>query len=493
MLSIDEVDNLINEGLPIVFKDYKLPREVEDYLVTVLVRYLEFLGKERIGDQLSYCLREVMINAKKANTKRVYFKEEKLNINSGEDYSKGMKEFKNKTLANIDYYLDLQEKEKLYIQVEYELSEQFFNITVSNNSPLIKSEAETITQKVMKAKSFNSLDEAFQSVLDDSEGAGLGLVILILMIRKIGIGTKHFTIFVKDGVTNVKIAVPLSLATEEEIDMISQSMIHEIDTVPMFPERIIKLTELLRNSETDYKQIAKTIMQDASLSFEVLRMANSAHYKTVNKIERLDLAVNILGSKGLFYLLQSYGAVNSLSQKYSYKDIKDILEHSVEIANIASILCNRYNMNKDGDFAYIGGLLHDIGKILLKSLHPKTIEKATKICVEKNISIRVIEDMLSGANHAKVGSLVAKRWNIPDKIVEIISYHEDIFRAPDELKGIVSIIMLSHILYDAIRDLPPVVEPEEKNYIFKKFRLNEEGVLARLVEYTKAELTKRTI
>ncbi len=486
------IEKLITEGEPVVFKDYKLLKNTEEYIVASLAKYLEFIGKERISDHLSYCLREIMINAKKANTKRVYFKDIKLNINNDEQYKIAMKDFKNTTLSDIDRFLDMQEQAGLYIQVVLKLTDQFFEILVSNNAPLIKSEADLIMQKVIKAKSFNSLEEAFQSVLDDTEGAGLGLVILILMMRKLGIGTKHFTVSVKDNHTNVKIAVPLSLATEEEIDMISDSLIQEINSIPHFPDNILKLNQMLANKDTDFKEISKHIMKDAGLSFEVLRMANSAHYRTLNRIERVDLAVNILGSKGLYYISQSFGAVSALTKKYAYKDIQTILEHSVEIANISSILCNRYNMTAEGDYAYTGGLLHDIGKILLKSLHPKTIERATKMCLEKNVSIRVIEDMISGSNHAKIGSLVAKKWNIPEKIINLIKFHEDIFRAPNEIKDIVSILILSHIIYSINHEENALVEPEEKKFVMNRFKITDEAGLTTLAEIVKKELERIT-
>ncbi|OHD48297.1 MAG: hypothetical protein A2Y29_05495 [Spirochaetes bacterium GWE2_31_10] len=183
-LTETDVLNYIEKAKPLILKDYQISRETEDYFISILEFYLKSIGKEKIFDHLSYCLRELINNGKKANTKRVFFNEEKLEISEPEQYEKGMKLFKTKTISNIEYYLDLQEKKGLFVQVYYHIKDPYLNIIISNNSTLQPQERERILSKITHAKTFNSIEDAFNTVLDDTEGAGLGIVIMILMLRK---------------------------------------------------------------------------------------------------------------------------------------------------------------------------------------------------------------------------------------------------------------------------------------------------------------------
>jgi len=442
-----EIEQYIKLGKPIMYRDHKVPRENEDFYVSILEKILKYLGKDKVSDHLGYCLRELINNAKKANTKRVFFLEQNLDITDPDHYHKGMTQFKSTTFDNIDFYLDLQEKYDLYVQVYFHIKEPFFNIIVSNNTPLVQQEKEKISQKIARAKIFTSVDEAVQNVLDDTEGAGLGIVILLLILRKIGINDKNFAVAVENNMTHLRIAMPLSLVTEEETEIISDALIKEIDSLPQFPENITMLTSMLQDKDVDFSNIANIIKKDPSLTMGILKMANSAHYRRLNKIEKIDLAISIIGVTGLKHLLQSIGAKMALEKKYASKELEDLWDHSILIAQISSILCDKYKMNDLGDYAYIGGLLHDIGKIVLRGLHSKTIDKLTKICIDKGISINIIENLMEGVNHAKIGAKMAIKWNLSEKIVNIIKYHDNPLASPDDtIKDITKIIYLAHIV-----------------------------------------------
>jgi putative nucleotidyltransferase with HDIG domain len=485
----NEINYFLKNGKPIIYKDYKVSKESEDFYVNVLNKILKLLGKEKVADHLGYCLRELVINAKKANTKRVYFLNENLDIYNAEHYEIGMKEFKKKVFDNVDFYLDLQEKYDLYVQIYFHVKDPFLNIIVSNNSPLVSQEKQRITQKLARAKIFGSVDEAVQSVLDDTEGAGLGIVLLILILRKIGINDKNFAVAVENNVTHLRIAVPLSLVTEEEADIISEALVKEINSIPQFPEHILQLTEMLKDIDVNMAAVANIIRRDPGLTMGILKMANSAHYRRLNKIERIDLAVNIIGVNGLKYLIQSFGAKKVLEQKYSNGDIEKLWSHSLTIAQISSILCNKYSLNDLGDYIYIGGLLHDIGKILIRGLHSKTIDKISKLCIEKGISLRVIEDLMDGSNHAKIGSKMASKWNLPEKVSNIIKFHHNPFASSDDIREIVKIIYLADIINSKIDN--PEKQIDYDDIVLNQMKINNEKEFLDLLEYVKIELGKR--
>src|SRR5690606_25413945 len=126
------------------------------------------------------------VNANKANTKRVFFMEKGLDIENDLDYRDGMESFKIETLDNIEYYFEKQKDAGLYIKVTFHASQGALNISIRNNVRISRKEQMRVYDRIARSRGFNSLEEAMSAVLDSSEGAGLGLVILVLMLKKLG-------------------------------------------------------------------------------------------------------------------------------------------------------------------------------------------------------------------------------------------------------------------------------------------------------------------
>jgi len=184
------------------------------------------------------------------------------------------------------------------------------NIIISNNAQILPQELERINQKISKAKIFNSVEEAMRLVFDDTEGAGFGIVIIILILKKIGISDKNFAIATEKGFTHTRIAIPLDLVTEEDENFIGDSLIDEINSIPQFPDHILTLSKMLSHKDVNIKEVTDIIKKDPALTMDILKMANSAHYRRLNKIERVDLAISIIGIRGLKSLIDTIGAKN---------------------------------------------------------------------------------------------------------------------------------------------------------------------------------------
>ena len=107
-----KIKKAIESELPLLITTFTLSHEMEMYINEVVSCYLRELNQEYIIQYILYCVKELTSNAKKANTKRVYFEEKKLNINNELQYKQGMEAFKKDTLENINHYLLLQKQNK---------------------------------------------------------------------------------------------------------------------------------------------------------------------------------------------------------------------------------------------------------------------------------------------------------------------------------------------------------------------------------------------
>ena len=196
-LDLSKVKMAIRAGIPLSITTYTLPHEMEIYMDSVLAAFLEELNQTQMIEYLTYCLNELVTNSKKANTKRVFFKEKNLDITKPEQYEKGMQDFKSETLNNIKYYLKLQKAAGLYVKLILQSRNNKIKIEVRNNSELTVEEYKRMHDKLSRAQQYTSVDQALTQVLDDTEGAGLGLIIMILMLEKIGLTEENFQICAK--------------------------------------------------------------------------------------------------------------------------------------------------------------------------------------------------------------------------------------------------------------------------------------------------------
>lgn len=440
-----KVRTAINAGIPLSLTTYTLPHEMEVYMNDILRVFLEELDQTQMIEYLSYCLSELITNSKKANTKRVYFKQKKLDITNQADYELGMKTFKSDTLDDINYYLSLQKKAGLYVRLILQFRNGKIKIEVRNNSDLTVFEYKRIHDKLSRAQQYSSVDQALDQVLDDSEGAGLGLIIMILMLQKIGLTEENFQVLCENGETITRIILPLNKKTQDEIDFISEEFVKVIEELPQFPENISAINRLLSDPDSKMSDIAMQISNDVSLSAELLKMVNSAAFALASPCSSIYDAVKLVGLRGIKNMLFSIGAVQSFAKTGAGEAL---WTHAYQVAfysyNLARNFFNgQRNVIED---AYVCGLLHDMGKIIFETSHPDFINGVRKMSSEKNIPAEIFEKLLAGVNHAEIGARVAENWNFPDVIVNAIRYHHAPDSAPVDVKKLVSVVYLSDLM-----------------------------------------------
>ncbi len=445
-------------AIPLTVKSFTLPHETEVYLEEILAVFLKEVGQERLKDPLAYCLRELAVNAKKANTKRVYFKELGLSLTNESEYEDGMRNFKQETLDNIAHFLELQKEEGLYVKVIFHTKGGRLNLYVCNNTEITKREQFRVFDRIARSRAFDSLEEALTTVIDDSEGAGLGIVILVLMLKKIGLDEDAFDIDTRNGETVARITIPMDQVKADNLDMVSEKLVQEIDSLPRFPENIVTLQKKIDEPETELAEIARMISTDPSLMADLLKVVNSAAYMLPKRVDNIIEAVKLVGLRGLKNLLYQYGTQQVLGSETP--ETKMLWEHSYRTAYYAYNLARSVTKKRDIlDDVYAGGILHDMGKIIFSSTHPEMINRIEKFCLNKGIPAELFEDLSSGLNHAEIGGRIARKWNFPDALVHAIEYHHHPADCPREHRDVVYTVYMANVLSD----------PKHREFDFEQF------------------------
>jgi putative nucleotidyltransferase with HDIG domain len=446
-LVVDEakVKRAVQSGMPITITTYALPHEIELYIDRVITVFLKQVDRENFKNYIVYCVQELAVNAKKANTKRIYFMERGLDLNNPGDYKIGMTTFMDDTLNNLGHYLQLQKEKGLYIKLVLQIKNNSIIIEVRNNVTITATELFRIHEKLRRARRYDNLEEVMGQVLDDAEGAGLGLVILVLMLKKIGLNEDSFSITSNEKETVAQVRIPMDQTHIESIAELSATIVESVNSLPQFPENIMVLQRLIGDPKTDMASIAREISMDPAITADLLKIVNSAQYMLSKKVDNIAEAVKLVGLRGVKGLLYSYGSQKILGEESTEK--KALWEHCYKTAFYAFNLIR--NFHKDpgiiGD-AYVGGILHDMGKIVFSNVHPDLMKQIHDFCDQKGLPAATFENLAAGMNHADIGAMLAEKWNFPEPLINAIRYHHDPASAPEQDQALVDTVYLANML-----------------------------------------------
>ena len=441
----EKILKAIRLGLPLTITTYTLPKDIEIYIEQVVEIFLRQMNQSKLKDYVFYCVQELIVNAKKANTKRIFFIERGLNINSDIEYEIGMETFRDETIGNIEYYLQKQKEKGLYIKIILQVKRNTIILEIRNNVVANKIEQLRIQDKMARSRQYTSLDDALEQVLDNSEGSGLGLIIILLMLKKLGLDDNAFIFRTTDKLSIARISIPLDQVLIDNISVLSREVADNINNLPQFPENIMRIQRLINDPGSDMPVIAKQISMDPALTADLLKIVNSAEFMLSKKVDNIFEAVKMIGIKGINNLLYSYGTQKLLGN--DTQDKKILWEHSYKTAFYAYNLVKSYK-NDSGllDDVYAGGILHDMGKIIFSNVHPDLIKKIKEVSADRNVPAQTFEDLCAGMNHAEIGALVAEKWNFPERLVAAIRYHHDPEAAPADCKDVADAVYLANML-----------------------------------------------
>jgi HD-like signal output (HDOD) protein len=448
----NKVVHAARNGIPLVIKTHTLPNHTEADLEEILLIYLEELGQAELKDHLAYCLKELTVNAKKANTKRVYFMEKNLRIDKPDEYDKGMRTFKSDTLTNIDYYLNLQEQKDLYIKVTYLIRNNVLYMSVRNNVPITPKELTRVYDRIARSRAFESMEEAFSEVLDDSEGAGLGIVIMVLMLRKMGLTEKSFDLNQVGDETSASLTIPMNGVKLERVNMVADEIIHVVESLPPFPENLEKLLRLLGDPDVPFEKLAGQLSHDPAMTADLIRYVNSAKYGVRKRIESLQDAVRLVGIRGLKDLVYPYGAHKLLDQ-YMTKQ-RNLWENATRVSFYAAEMAHAMKFSRDDQSqAQIGGILYNLGQIILSFVHPEMSANIMAFCRAKGFSIELFDELTQAINPSDLGARIAEKWNFPEDLIQIIRYQNQPQTASPAIQPVACVVHLAGSLLSVELDL----------------------------------------
>jgi HD-like signal output (HDOD) protein len=431
-------------------------KEAESHFNKMVRAFLSFHDILYLRDVVLTIEKELITNAVKANAKRLYFLEQNLNIESEHDYKSGMTSFKEQVLHDNSPTLLNLSKTNFRVQVIFTVRSGKMNIKIINNIGIVPEELAKIQEKIKIAYEYTDISDAMSESIDDIEGAGLGLVMAIMVYKNAGFSVNDFSITGDDKNTCSSIALYKPNINKDIQVKLADEILKEIDELPSFPEHIRKLETMCSDPDVSIQDLASTIKQDVALTTSILRLVNSAEYIMTRRTETIEDAIKIIGINGLKTLLLA-SSVNQIIVS-RYKQYKEIWTDSYKRAFYAQIINAQLSTHTSTDNTYLGALLSEIGKIVLLSIKSETLTRISKIIGTRSASTTdIIEEMALGVSHATLGGIIARKWQFSESLVKTIEYYLRPYMVTDQGRDTAYIVHLAHIF----------TEIERKKYRFE--------------------------
>lgn len=267
--------------------------------------------------------------------------------------------------------------------------------------------------------------------------------------------------------------MPTLIETKLKQERLLRIIEDELQDLPPLPAVIVRVMQTVNDPATSASDLNRLISADQALASKVLRLVNSSYYGFPRKISTVTNAVVILGfntvrnlttSLGVFNAFDSHGQKTALNRDQFWA-------HSLGTAVAASAVARRKGIgSKAVEEVFIGGLLHDIGKLFLDQYFPDQYAIAMKLASAAKISIWESEKTAPGVGHALVGKRIAEKWNLPPSLTSMITLHHQPSFAKEHFELTATIQAADHLarklgLGSAGDSLMPALAPEVEKWL----------------------------
>ena len=202
------------------------------------------------------------------------------------------------------------------------------------------------------------------------------------------------------------------------------------DTVqlPPLPQVVLRARELLSSESSSAKALGTLLEQDGAIVASLMRLANSAAFGGMGRIDNLNTAIQRIGQRQVGAIVMGLGLKDHFRHDHPAKaKILEVLwDHSVTSAFAARAIAGRVGL--DPERAFLAGLLHDCGKVLVLSALDAIEEEGDGPA----LSNEAVRELMNGL-HCELGHRVLQAWKLPDDVAQVALKHHQRACAGEEL------------------------------------------------------------
>lgn len=202
----------------------------------------------------------------------------------------------------------------------------------------------------------------------------------------------------------------------------AEQIVARLKALPALPTVVAELLASFGNEEVDVGRLAEQISHDQALTARLLRVANSSFYGLQSRISTINEAVVVLGFRAVRSMVLAVGVSGVFRADHCPGfDPQSYIRHCVGVGLVARALAQVTGRNPE--LAFTGGILHDIGELVLATCFPEQYAKTLAYREQHDCTLVAAERDILGLDHAVVGGLLADTWRFPASLHSAVAEH----------------------------------------------------------------------
>jgi HD-like signal output (HDOD) protein/CheY-like chemotaxis protein len=280
------------------------------------------------------------------------------------------------------------------------------------------------------------------------------------------VGTAHQYLSKPCQAKDLKAAISRASDLEQSLrDETLRHMVSRLDRVPSIPSLYAEIVEKLQDPEVGADEIGEIVLRDLAMTAKILKLVNSAFFGLGREISNPADAVTYLGLDTIKALVLSIHAFSQFdTTKLGGFSIDALWAHSQGTAGLAKQISRLEDAGpKVMDEAFVSGLLHDIGKLVLASNFPAEYDGVLGAAAGRTAALLEAEQQTFGANHAEIGGYLLGLWGLPVPVVEAIALHHNPSKSPNLAFGPLTAVHVADGLVSS--QLQAIAEEVDLDYL----------------------------
>ncbi|MCL4222078.1 MAG: HDOD domain-containing protein [Phycisphaerales bacterium] len=234
-------------------------------------------------------------------------------------------------------------------------------------------------------------------------------------------------------------------------------IVREVDRLGTLSPVATRLLEAASVDEVDLGELVRLLELDPALSATLLRLCRTVDRGLGDRIKTVRHAVAMLGLETVRSVVLGIEVMGVLRGEEEQRrageatgfDVRGFWMHSVAVASASEVIAKRLRRAglQPGE-AFLAGLLHGLGRLVLHLVLPKVYDRALLGAQQRRSTSAAVERMLIGMDHHTAGRRLAERWGLPEPVRDVIWFHGQAFDGVPESahRDLVSVVTLARAL-----------------------------------------------
>jgi putative nucleotidyltransferase with HDIG domain len=212
----------------------------------------------------------------------------------------------------------------------------------------------------------------------------------------------------------------------------------KITDLPTIPTSLVRILQIVRNPNAEFMDLVNAMETDQALVAKVLQVANSPLYGYRREVKDLDRAIALIGFNEVRNLAMGLTAFQTLHRRGGSVrfDRQLFWTHCYTTAFVARFIAKPLGFQGQ-DFAFVGGLLHDIGKVVLDSYFPNEFVEVIEALEQPPHTFYASEHRTLGNTHDEIGAYLLTQWDFPEDLIAAVIGHHTPDRADHPLADLI--------------------------------------------------------